>query len=178
MNPFLQYRHLGPNIKVSAFSGLSPLPLQTGHLIFPVSKHILQTYFGLTIHVYFKRGLIINLGYKLPLSWTSWKCLADNNEIFDLPEYSGSGCYVLGFGGSRRGNFKTRYIGETSDIRRRMNDHASGRSHCNVRILMELRQGYYMFYRYTKTRSKPDAKKIQDTLCDRYPEKFPWNGNC
>ena len=104
------------------------------------------------------------MGYNLPLSWTNWKHLADNNEIFDIPEYSGPGCYVLGFGGPFQGNFKTRYIGESRDIRRRINDHASGRSHCNVRILMELRQGYHMLYHYAKTKSKLDAKKIQDTL--------------
>jgi hypothetical protein len=114
----------------------------------------------------------------MAVRWSGWKKSIDLNSILDIPIYSGPACYMLGFAGPRSANPKTKYIGETSNLHTRIAKYASNGSHCSIRILMELRQGYFMYYRFVKTESKAEAKKIQDTLWAKYPQKFPWNGDC
>lgn len=110
------------------------------------------------------------------MRWSRWIFLADYTG-YEPCNYDGPGCYELAIGGPRGGNLVIKYIGETSNISRRMRDygHGAGGSHHAARIFMELRGGKSIFYRFIKTNSKIEAKKLQDLFKNNNPEKYPWN---
>jgi len=111
----------------------------------------------------------------LGLKWSTWKKLAYSNKYYNIPKYDGSACYQLRITGPRGGNSHTVYVGETENLNDRIYSYAVSGSHIAVKILLELRQGNVIEYRYTPTTSQSIAKKIQDYLKDNYPDKFPWN---
>ena len=109
------------------------------------------------------------------LKWTTWKKLAYSDKYYNIPKYDGPACYQLRIGGPRGGNSHTVYVGETKDLNYRIRTYAVGGSHIAVKILLEMRQGNMIEYKYTPAATKDVAKKIQDYLKDNYPDAFAWN---
>ncbi len=110
------------------------------------------------------------------VKWSTWKKLAYSNKFYNIPKYDGPACYQLRICGPRGGNAYTVYVGETKNLYIRMSSYATRGSQLQVKILLEMRQGNVLEYKYTPTKTKELAKKIQDYFIDNYPDEFPWNG--
>ena len=116
---------------------------------------------------------------RLIMGWTHWKKLANlrDNYSYDI-DYSKSAVYELGVR-RRSGKYITPvYVGETSDLKRRMKDYANTGSHLRSFANKYWRMGYTVFFRFQDTKSKSEAKKLQDALLKRHGlERYPWNNN-
>ncbi|HEX9758941.1 MAG TPA: hypothetical protein VGB26_14260 [Nitrospiria bacterium] len=73
-------------------------------------------------------------------------------------------CHELAIGGSRGGNLRNVYVGETVNERKRLIAYASHCAHLAKIINWHLRQGWHIFYRAQTKNSKRDALKMQDRL--------------
>lgn len=107
--------------------------------------------------------------------WSNWKKIAkgDNYFIDDL-NYKGPSCYELSI---RKWIYfdenKRMYVGETNNEKSRIYKYAHDGSHISHFIEEVLENGYALFYRSQKKKTKADAKKMQDNLLKKF--NYPWN---
>lgn len=106
--------------------------------------------------------------------WTDWRLIAAGNlwsdESFD---WCGPACYELALAGSRGGNLRRVYVGETVNERVRLSSYASYGSHLNREISQSLRQGWSLFYRARAVPNKEKAVQAQNALLARHD--YDWN---
>jgi hypothetical protein len=79
----------------------------------------------------------------------------------------------LGTGGPRGGRIEPHYVGETKNERTRMKQYASDGSHLSRIIDWHLKEGWCLYYRGHKARSKAQAREMQNRMLARY--KYDWN---
>ena len=88
-------------------------------------------------------------------------------------KYGGPATYELGLGGPRYGNIGSVYVGETGNLRKRMSDYGKEGSHLNDVIDEALDQGYSLYFRYQRRRTKWTAQRSEMYYLDKYD--YDWN---
>ena len=107
-------------------------------------------------------------------AWTKWRKIADNRHWYSEElDWDGPACYELAIAGSRGGDLRIVYVGETSNERKRVVAYASHGSHLPKIINYHLRQGWCLFYRAQLRTSKAAAIRTQNNLLARY--EYDWN---
>src|SRR3972149_602992 len=102
-------------------------------------------------------------------NWTMWRKLAEIHYWYDDEfDYKGPACYELALGGPRYGNIQPVYVGETANEKSRLTMYAQHGSHLSGIIDVHLRRGYTLYYRAVASRTKADAKRMQDNLLSKY----------
>ena len=107
-----------------------------------------------------------------------WAKLAYGQEWF--PEnlrYGGPAAYELGLGGSRYGNIRPVYVGETRNLKKRMSNYGEKGSHLFDVIDEALDEGYALYFRYQRRRTKRTAQRSEMYYLGNYdyPWNIPWN---
>ena len=73
--------------------------------------------------------------------WTNKRKIACGSEWYgDQFDYEGPACYELGTGGPKGGNIQWRYVGETSNEKKRIEGYARNGSHLSEIINDHLRE--------------------------------------
>ncbi|MFQ5910694.1 MAG: hypothetical protein ACE5IJ_08265, partial [Thermoplasmata archaeon] len=88
-------------------------------------------------------------------------------------KYSGPAIYELGVGGPRYGNTEPVYVGETGNLRKRLSAYGEDGSHLREEIDDVLADGYALYYRYQRRRSKRTARRSEKNYLDKYD--YDWN---
>lgn len=105
--------------------------------------------------------------------WTKWRKLADRNYWYDEEfDYAGPACYELGLGGPNYNNIHPVYVGETGNEKARLSAYARHGSHLSEIIDDSLKR-YTLYYRAQAMDSKAAAKRMQNSLLNKY--KYDWN---
>lgn len=106
--------------------------------------------------------------------WTQPRLIATLDTWYiDAYDYEGPCCYELIIGGPRRGNLLEKYVGETSNERRRLQSYARYGSHLRELIYEALDGGNRLYYRAHAHPTKELAKRMQDRMLFEY--NYPWN---
>jgi len=106
--------------------------------------------------------------------WTELIKIADEN--FWYPQdlyYDGPACYQLVIAGTRKGNARIVYVGETQNERCRITAHARRSSHLSEIIDWHLAEGWHLYYRSQALLTKQMAFEMQNRLLSKH--YFPWN---
>jgi len=108
------------------------------------------------------------------MGWTSWRPIAKGREWYseDL-DHEGPACYELGITGSRGGDRKTVYVGETANERKRIASYAAHGSHLSKIIDWHLKEGWTLVYRAQAMPTKAAAVTMQNNLLGRF--RYDWN---
>lgn len=108
------------------------------------------------------------------MPWTTWRKLAERSEWYDDQfDWNGPACYELSIAGSRGGNRRIVYVGETANERRRMVTYGRDGSHLASIIQTHLRNGWALWYRAQTMSSKEAAIAMQQRMLDRF--QYDWN---
>lgn len=106
--------------------------------------------------------------------WTIWRKIADKHNWYsDRLDWDGPACYELAIGGPRGGNIQIKYVGETSNEKKRVSAYARHGSHLSEIIDDHLKRGWNLFYRAQAMNSKHEAILMQDSLLMSYD--YDWN---
>ena len=112
--------------------------------------------------------------------FSAWQKIADYDSWFSTAVgYTGPACYELGIG-YRRDYVRVKYVGETSNERRRMYEYATYGSHLRRYIEAELRAGANLYYRAQALKSKQAAITRQNNLLHRRAQEgrpYEWNAH-
>lgn len=106
--------------------------------------------------------------------WSELRKIADEN--FWYPQslnYEGPACYELVIAGTRKGNAKIVYVGETKNEKCRITSHARRSSHLSEIIEWHLAQGWHLYYRSQALPTKEMAFQMQNRLLSK--RYYPWN---
>ena len=107
-------------------------------------------------------------------SWTQWRKIADSRQWYgEELDWDGPACYELAVGGSRGGDLRIVYVGETVNERKRVIAYASHGSHLSRIIAWHLKEGWHLFYRSQIKESKEDAVRMQNRLLKE--SDYDWN---
>ena len=106
--------------------------------------------------------------------WTKWRKIADEKNWYPKElDWDGPACYELAIGGPRGGKLQIKYVGETSNEKKRVSAYAKHGSHLSQIIQDHLAQGWHLFYRAQTTNSKEEAIRRQDSLLADFD--YDWN---
>jgi len=108
------------------------------------------------------------------MGWTKWRKIADSKYFYDEEfDYDGATCYEIAIAGSRGGNVRIVYVGETGNEKRRLKEYAKHGSHLSKKINQAVRKGWCIFYRAQAKNSKKEAITMQNNLLDNF--EYEWN---
>jgi hypothetical protein len=108
------------------------------------------------------------------MGWTQWRKIADSEYWYDDAfDWDGPACYELSIAGTRGGNRKIVYVGETINEKKRMSAYAQHGSHLSEIIHEHLKDGWHLFYRSRSAESKQDAVEMQNSLLAKF--NYDWN---
>ncbi len=106
--------------------------------------------------------------------WTGWRKIADRGGWYgESLDWDGPACYKLAIAGPRGGGLQIKYVGETGNERKRVVAYAQNGSHLSEIIYQALADGWCLYYRAHKAKSKTDAKRMQDNLLAHWA--YDWN---
>jgi len=106
--------------------------------------------------------------------WINWRVIAVKNYWYnDKLDWDGPACHELAIAGSKVGDLKIVYVGETSNKKHRMASYARSGSHLFKIIRWHLKEGWYLYYRGCTCSSKRGAVEMQNRMLENY--KYDWN---
>lgn len=106
--------------------------------------------------------------------WSNWIKLAGKGYWIDYKNvYNGPACYELGIGGPDYDNIIPVYVGETKNEKKRISKYVKGESHLSEIINDHLEMDFTLYYRAQAKSSKAEAKKMQDSLLNKFD--YDWN---